>query len=577
MSPAPQHPPRRERRQRVRVPWMVVASPFYSDVAVAVYMKIKVLGQRPEGCTAGAATLARYLDMSTSSVERGLAQLRSPRPDGVIELPENTRRSLPGGTGTTARRRVRRMGPTELFVWLPVAACEDLTPRQLRAFAVLMFAQAQGIPLTLGDIAGYLLHYSGRRAGQPITANAAAAVVAALEASGWATVERRTGAQGRNHYVVHDVPRSQAPEGSEPYGYDSQAPSGCETPATATTAVEESPADRPHAPSADVRTPVVDEGSGSQVHAGSLATKEDHRIDRPENEPRLSSSAVGETRVVSRVALARTRREPRAANPTAGLALRADANPSPSPAQPGTGGGVGKRYTGPQLTLSPQIYAVLEPVHWLLQQVNNPFLVRQIAREVGRQMREGTDAARLHHRLTVRFAGTSPSEIRDPGRWLLGVALPRWGCGHLDCETGTMWSSGAACAVCAEVVADRRAARQRESGRPGPYDPVAAAAPLRPSDGVPVAPDPQEPPRANCAECGCRIVLIGKAHTDGLCKPCREQQAPVEGTAEGVAGARSSAVCAGWDGVPCDRPALPTRAVCARHRAREVAGEREAS
>ena len=63
------------------------------------------------------------------------------------ELPENTRRSLPGGTGTTARRRVRPMPPTERFVWLPVAACEDLTPRQLRVYAVLLFSQAQRIPL----------------------------------------------------------------------------------------------------------------------------------------------------------------------------------------------------------------------------------------------------------------------------------------------------------------------------------------------------------------------------------------------------------------------------------------------
>ncbi|MGY1503678.1 hypothetical protein ACW4TU_45185 (plasmid) [Streptomyces sp. QTS52] len=43
--------------------------------------------------------------------------------------------------------------------------------------------------------------------------------------------------------------------------------------------------------------------------------------------------------------------------------------------------------------MSPQIYAVLEPVHLLPERVHNDFIVRQIAREVGRQLREGTDAA----------------------------------------------------------------------------------------------------------------------------------------------------------------------------------------
>ncbi|MGW3496603.1 hypothetical protein [Streptomyces sp. NPDC001020] len=39
--------------------------------------------------------------------------------------------------------------------------------------------------------------------------------------------------------------------------------------------------------------------------------------------------------------------------------------------------------------------------------------------------------------------------------------MPRWGCGHLDCESGVRWSNGERCAVCEEVVADKFAARQR--------------------------------------------------------------------------------------------------------------------
>ncbi|MFD9634196.1 hypothetical protein ACFWX8_26465, partial [Streptomyces violascens] len=112
--------------------------------------------------------------------------------------------------------------------------------------------------------------------------------------------------------------------------------------------------------------------------------------------------------------------------------------------------------------MSSRIYAILEPVHWLMARVNNPFLERQIAREVARQLEAGMEPERLRHRLTTRFAMVFPSDIRDPGRWLLGVALPRWGCGHLDCEAGTLWSTGRRCTVCEEVVADRFADRQRE-------------------------------------------------------------------------------------------------------------------
>ncbi|MEV8528720.1 hypothetical protein AB0451_31965 [Streptomyces sp. NPDC052000] len=569
-----------DRRQRVRVPWALVESAFYADVALAVYMKVKALGQRPEGCTAGAATLASYLKMSTSSVERGLAQLRSPRPeDGVVELPENTRRSLPGGTGTTARRRVRAMSATERYVWLPVAACEDLTSRQLRAYAVLMFTQVQRIPLTLGELAGLLRHHSGQRAGQPITATAAAAVVDELEASGWATVQRRAGGQGRNHYLAHEIPRTTTAYGPGTTAGPIDAPAD-ETTRTTESVAESATGERPSASSSGLPAAVVGEGSGAPVRGGSLVNREDQRTARPDDEPRLSSPAVGETRVVTSAAAARNRLEARAVNPAPGLALRADGENSPPPAQrPRTGasGGAARPCTGPQLTLSPQIYAVLEPVHWLLHRVDNPFLVRQIAREVGRQLRDGTDAARLSHRLTVRFAGTSVAEIRDPGRWLLGVALPRWGCGHLDCEAGTMWSTGAACAVCAEVVADRRAARQRASR---PLDPSATAA-VAEADHSPVVPavatsGPPGPPRATCGECGCRIFLIGPSLTDGLCKPCRTHHSQVEGEVQET-GAGPSVKCAGWNGLPCDRPALPTRTVCARHRAREMAGEREAS
>ncbi|MES9544321.1 hypothetical protein, partial [Actinomadura sp. NPDC000600] len=161
--------------------------------------------------------------------------------------------------------------------------------------------------------------------------------------------------------------------------------------------------------------------------------------------------------------------------------------------------------------MNPQIYAVLEPVHLLLERVNSDFVVRQIARAVGRQLREGTDAERLHHRLTARFSKVMLSEIRDPGRWLLGVALPRWGCGFQDCEAGVLWSTGKDCEVCAEIVQDKTAARRHaqriEQGlcpehgtRPGPgghcVDCVLDDAIRNPASApAPAQREPEGPPR----------------------------------------------------------------------------------
>ncbi|MFE0349507.1 hypothetical protein [Streptomyces griseoluteus] len=239
--------------------------------------------------------------------------------------------------------------------------------------------------------------------------------------------------------------------------------------------------------------------------------------------------------------------------------------------------------------MSPHIYAVLEPVHLLLERVTNDFVVRQIAREVGRQLREGTHAERLHHRLTARFAKVMLSEIRDPGRWLLGVALPR--CGYQDCEAGVLWSTGKDCEVCAEIVQDKAAAQRRaqridqglypEHGpRPGAggrcVDCVRDDAIRNPaSASVPAQRKVEGPPRGSCGDCGARIVVIGRAVEDGLCKLCREEAA-VLGTA--VVPAQTAAAgqetCSGRDGdVPCGRKPLPSRSVCGIHRVQELAGE----
>ncbi|WP_329169403.1 hypothetical protein OG709_35725 (plasmid) [Streptomyces sp. NBC_01267] len=522
------------RRQRVKVPMRLVSSPFYGDVALPVYMKVKALGARPEGCEAKAATIASYLGLSKASVERGLKLLSYPAPDGVIEL-KSERRTLPGGRGTSAVRMTRPMKRAESFVWLPVAAAEDLTPRQLRAFAVIAFAEQMRIALTEGELAGHLVHHSGKKAGQPITAAAAGVVVDELEAAGWVTVQRRAGAQGRHQFVAHDI----APSAAVKLG----GPVADTTPEPVDDASESS------------ASPLVGEGSGLSVDEGSLAYKESPRTDSPDDGRALFSSAVGEVPVVEAVenpADAKTRTKA-----DGGLALRADENSQPVLSKPNDekrsngGGSVRLSYTGPQLAMSQEIYAVLEPVHWLLARVNNPFMERKIAREVGRQLAGGIDPERLHHRLTTRFAKVLALDIRDPGRWLLGVALPRWGCGYQDCESGVIWRTGAACEVCAEIVQDKADARQRaqriaqglcpeHGSRSGPSEVCRDCELQQAIDGgatpLPASREPEGPPRGSCGECGCRIFLTGPAREDGLCKPCRTELAdPVGADSPAVA------------------------------------------
>ncbi|MFI8392714.1 hypothetical protein [Streptomyces sp. NPDC085540] len=174
------------------------------------------------------------------------------------------------------------------------------------------------------------------------------------------------------------------------------------------------------------------------------------------------------------------------------------------------------------------------------------------------------------------------SDIRDPGRWLLGVALPR-GCGYQDCEAGIIWRTGAVCELCAETVQDRYAARQREKGlgqglcpqqgtRPGPSGHCAdcelEAAIRRPArPGTPLSRYPEGPQHTSCAGRGCVIFQTGRAVDTGLYRLCRE-------AADALAAPSVPGTCSGRDGETlCARRALLTRSVCFTHRPLELAGE----
>lgn len=582
VSPVAANAAQTVRRQRVRVPMRLVSSPFYADVALSVYVKVAALAARPEGCTARSSTIASYLGLSVSSVERGMTQLSRRGPDGVVEL-WSKRRTLSGGKGESALRSVRPMTRTEGFVWLPVAASEDLTPRQLRAYAVIAFAEQTGIALTEGELAGYLRHHSGRKVGRPISAAAAGEVIDGLEAARWVTVQRRAGAQGRHRFIAHDIAPTVPTARCEPVA-DSEPERVQECPQEPGCGVVEG-----------AGSSLVGEGSGLSFDEGSLANKESPRTDSPDDERALISPAVGEVQVVEAAEAVENPAAPKARSETdGGVALRAGEISQPS-SKPNddkrgkVGGPARSSYTGPQLAMSPEIYAVLEPVHVLLKRVTNAFVVRTIAREVGRQLREGTAADRLRHRLTARLATVALADIRDPGRWLLGVALPRWGCGHQDCEAGVIWRTGTPCELCAETVQDRVAARRREQrlvqglcpehgarpGLSGHCSDCELEAAIRCSARIPAPRDPEGPQRAVCGDCGCVIFLTGRAVDTGLCKLCREE---AETPATAVTAARTvptaPETCYGRDGeVPCTRRALPTRSVCGIHRVQELAGQ----
>jgi hypothetical protein len=443
--PARPRPARAPRRQRVCVPWRIIASPEYSDVALSVYVKAAALAARPEGCRARVAILAEYLGVSRSTVERGLTDLINPR-GGVVELP-TVRRTKSCGTGDSAERRPRPLKPGEPYVWLPVAAAETLAPRRLRAYAAIAYATARRIPLAMAELAGLLRHQSGPRAGQPVTERAASQAMDDVEDAGWITIHRRAGERGRHVFEVHDCPLRPAPE-------------------------------PPAGPGAD-----LGEGSGLNHGEGSLATEEDQATTDLNTARSITASAEGATHVSKPAAPVEN---PRAAQGRAGRALREEATNAPAALRP---------YRGPTLTYSARVHEALEPVRHLLDGLS-PWMQRRIGQEIGRQLDAYASVERLRARLMLRYARTGPAEAgRDPGRWLLGAALPRWGCPDDDCESGVRWSTGIWCERCGELAAARRA------GLPPPQPRPPGSAPAWHECADCQAPSRTPLPRGLCAAC----------------------------------------------------------------------------
>ncbi|MFF9279557.1 hypothetical protein [Streptomyces griseosporeus] len=417
----------------IKVPLRLVVGAQYPDAALSVYVKIAALALRPEGCTAKVATLADWLGMSKSAVERGLRPLIRPDAvDGLVEVPSR-RRTQRGGTGTSAERYVRPLAEDELWVRIPVRAAEALSPRLLRLYALLAYATARRIPVTAAELGAMLHHHTGQRAGECLGERQARRLVDDLAATGWLTVHRREGQQGRHAYETHRHPLRTVP---------------------AAAAAEEAADTGEQLALWGAGAPAIHDGSGADLGDGSLASKEDPGIDR-RDETEVGGDIRrrrGDRKWVARpVDNCRT--------PAVGGrdgVLRTDETPSTF-----------RPDTGLAVQLQPPVWRVLQPVRHELAGIR-PYVLRRIAAEITAQLNMvGGSEERLRDRIARRYATTDT--IRDIGRWLLGASLVRHGCGNPACESGVLvpledggaWRTCEVCAVNRQVAA-ARARREAE-------------------------------------------------------------------------------------------------------------------
>ncbi|MEV5163887.1 hypothetical protein AB0K66_04565 [Streptomyces werraensis] len=414
----------------VRVPLRLVVGAQYPDAALSVYVKIAALALRPEGCTARVTTLATYLGMSKSAVERGLKTLRNPDPvDGLVEVP-TVRRTLPGGRGQSAHRITRPLTERELWVRIPVRAAETLTPRLLRLYALLAYSTARRIPVTAAELGEMLRHHTGQRAGETLGERQVRRLVDELETTGWLTVHRREGERGRHAYEPHRHPLHAVPTPAEDAPADGEVLDGQEPEQLAL-----------FGPGA----PVINDGSGPDLGDGSLASKEDHPTDRPdETKPvGVSRRRRGDRKWVARPV---DNSVPDTFRPSESRAARGN-RPASSPTSDRTTNSPGA-YSGPELRWTPRIHTALAPVRHELDDVRR-FVLRRIAREIAAQLDTGISPDRMAHRIHTRYTAQARTDIRDIGSWLLAVGIRHKGCGVPSCEDGRVWPTGEACEICA--------------------------------------------------------------------------------------------------------------------------------
>ncbi|MFF7521228.1 hypothetical protein [Streptomyces pseudovenezuelae] len=402
------------RGQWVRYPLrLVLDAEAYADADTKVYGKVKALS-RGRACEASVDKLASFTGLGVSTVEKSLTRLSMPAAtDGVQELTRKQRSHRGTGTGRTNERTCRRLEDGERFVCAPVRAADTLRGILHRLYLLLRYTiGVEKRELALAEIGTVLRHHGGKSAGQPLHEATAGRLLDELEDTGWITQDKRAGYRGRHTITVHDDPVRPVdePDGTGP-GPSTPPPS----------------------------TPDAEGGAAPDAEGGAPAYKEDQELNDPRSTHRRGSSAVGEVTVSGRPPV-----------DTAGNAaevppaLRGRVRPAALPA-----------YSGPQLTLSPRVWAVLEPVADLLPAVGD-FAVRRIAREIGRQLDDGIWAEEIRDQISRLRRWTPTEDIRDPGRWLLGAVLPvRSKCQRPGCHWGFLAYTGQPCKACAEIEADR--------------------------------------------------------------------------------------------------------------------------
>ncbi|MFD6421733.1 hypothetical protein [Streptomyces sp. NPDC060198] len=479
---APAARPRTGGGLRIRVPLRLVVGAQYGDAALSVYIKIAALAMRPELCRAKVAVIAEYLGLSKSAVERALTQLTTAGTDGVAEV--LTRRiTSRDGDGESAQRWVRPMDDDELFVWLPARAATSMTPRQLRLYAGITYAQVRRIPLALSDLQDLVRHQYGESAGEPLGARQVMRLLDDLETAGWITVHRRQGPRGRHAYEAHLRPLRPVLD-------------------DVTDVADEVAVEPTAATAAPTATPDIHDGSAPRTADGSLASEEDTRTDRPLKS--AGGSGIRRRRVTVSY---RAPVENRPAGPTFHGAGHDEKRSNTS----------GGTYRGPELQLSPRVWRVLEPVRHHLPDIS-AYVLRRIGQEVGRQLCAGTGEERLTDRLRLRYATTA--EPRDIGRWILGAALVRHGCYLPSCESGFTWTTGAPCPGCYDPGhGDEPALEEPPPARaqqPEPRPPV-----REPSAWVPWPPPPAPDPEPTPADLDAspdavRQVLAEHGHAAAL-------------------------------------------------------------
>jgi hypothetical protein len=99
-----------------------------------------------------------------------------------------------------------------------------------------------------------------------------------------------------------------------------------------------------------------------------------------------------------------------------------------------------------------RIHESLAPVRHLLQQPDvSRFVLRRVAREIGRQLDQAAHnlmtPERMAARIATRYRDAGP--IRDIAAWLLAVGIVDRGCGQPLCENGQLWPTGETCETCA--------------------------------------------------------------------------------------------------------------------------------